>query len=419
MSVSSSKPAMSPGVVVLILTLMLGSQPITTDLYLPALPTITQGFGASIAQAQLTLTAMLLAFGLSQLVWGPVADRVGRRPVLLLGTLGYAVAAVGGCLAGTMEALIAWRIVLGVAMGAGVMCARAIVRDLYAPAEGARAMSKGLSGLGIIACLSAPLGGVLTEVFGWRVAMLSLAVFGALALAVVAWRFEETIPRRNPDALRPRHLWRTWREILGHPTFWAYTLLATASYSGLFSFLAGSSFVLIQVLGLSKTGYGLLMSSVSFCYVLGTFLCRRLLPRLGVRKTVAFAAVLTLSGGTLMGCLAWAGVQNTWAIVLPYYLFMVAHGVHQPCGQSSAVAPFPHAAGAASALSGFMSNVAAFGIGGWLGRHLRVDSGGSVLPLTNLIWFWTVVIAFVAWVLVRRYGEVRTAPQRVMEQARP
>ena len=105
--------------------------------------------------------------------------------------------------------------------------------------------------------------------------------------------------------------------------------------------------------------------------------------------------------------------------MLPYYLFMLAHGVHQPCGQSSAVAPFPHAAGAASALSGFMANVAAFGIGAWLGKHLKVEAGGNALPLTQLIWFWTVVIAFVAWVLVRRYGELRSPPQRVLEPLQP
>ena len=163
---------MSPALVVLVLTLLLGLQPIATDLYLPALPAITQGFGASMAQAQLTLTSLLLAFGVSQLAWGPLSDRYGRRPILIWGMALFVVAAIGGAFAGSMESLIVWRTLQGVAMGSAVMCARAVVRDLYAPTEGASMMSKGLTGLGIIACLSAPVGGLLSDMFGWRIALL-------------------------------------------------------------------------------------------------------------------------------------------------------------------------------------------------------------------------------------------------------
>jgi len=410
---------MSPGLVVLVLTLMLGLQPITTDLYLPALPALTQGFGAPMGQAQLTLTALLLAFGLSQLVWGPLSDRFGRRPVLLTGLAAFVLASLGSTLASSMEQLIVWRTVQGVAMGAGVMCARAIVRDLYKPADGARVMSKGLSGLGLIACLSAPLGGLLSDAFGWRMALMSLAVFGAVGLAVIFWRFAETVPATNPRPLPVATPRPTWGQILRHPTFWAYSLLAAASYGGLFTFLAASSFVFIQVLGLGKTAYGLFMASVSFCYIVGTFVCRRLLPRLGVRRTVGVAAVLTLTGGTLLGGLALAGVHSVWAIVLPFYIFMIAHGVHQPCGQSGAVGPFPQAAGAASALSGFMTTLVAFGMGAWLGGHLKVGEQATVLPLTNGIWFWAAVIALVAWTLVWRHGEPRSAPQRMVQESAP
>lgn len=150
---------MTAGTIVLLLSLLLGLQPITTDLYLPALPALTSSFGAPMAQAQLTLTALLLAFGVSQLVWGPLSDRFGRKPILLTGLGAYVLAGVGSTLAPSMMALIVWRAVQGAAMGAAVMCARAIVRDLYAPTQGARVMSKALSGLGVIALLSAPLGG--------------------------------------------------------------------------------------------------------------------------------------------------------------------------------------------------------------------------------------------------------------------
>ena len=403
---------MSPGLIVLVLSLLLGLQPITTDLYLPALPTITQVFGAAMPQAQLTLSALLLAFGLSQLVWGPLSDRFGRRPVLLAGCAMYVLATAASAAAASMEQLIALRVLQGVAMGAGVMAARAVVRDLFAPSEGARIMSKGLTGLGVIACLSAPVGGLLAEHFGWRVTLLALTVFGAIALTVVALRFEETLAQKNPRALEPGTLWRTWGQIVRHPTFWAYTLLATTSYAGLFTFLAAGSFVFIGVLGLSKPAYGLAMLTMSLSYIVGTFICRRLLPRFGVRRTVAIAGAATLTAGTAMGVMALMGIQSVAAIMVPFYLFMLGHGVHQPCGQSGAVGPFPQAAGAASALSGFLMMVMAFGMGGWLGKSLAANPS-SVLPLTSGIWFWSVAIAATAWTLVQWHGEVKAPPLRV------
>lgn len=403
---------MSPGLIVLVLSLLLGLQPITTDLYLPALPTITQVFGAAMPQAQLTLSALLLAFGLSQLVWGPLSDRFGRRPVLLAGCAMYVLATAASAAAASMEQLIALRVLQGVAMGAGVMAARAVVRDLFAPSEGARIMSKGLTGLGVIACLSAPVGGLLAEHFGWRVTLLALTVFGTIALTVVALRFEETLAQKNPRALEPGTLWRTWGQIVRHPTFWAYTLLATTSYAGLFTFLAAGSFVFIGVLGLSKPAYGLAMLTMSLSYIVGTFICRRLLPRFGVRRTVAIAGAATLTAGTAMGVMALMGIQSVAAIMVPFYLFMLGHGVHQPCGQSGAVGPFPQAAGAASALSGFLMMVMAFGMGGWLGKSLAANPS-SVLPLTSGIWFWSVAIAATAWTLVQWHGEVKAPPLRV------
>ena len=392
--------AMPPTTVVLFLALLLGLQPVTTDLYLPALPGLTQELGAAMSQAQLTLTALLLAFGVSQLIWGPLSDRFGRRPILLLGMAAYVVASIGSALSPTIEALVVWRTLQGAAMGAAVMCARAIVRDLYQPVQGASVMSKGLSGLGVIACTTAPLGGFLTAMFSWHAALLALAVFGAVTLALIAWKFEETVRQKNPKALQGRTLVLTWISILRNPTFLAFSALSAASYGGLFTFLAASSFVFIRVLGYSATQYGLVMLCMSLVYLSGTFLCRRLLVRYGVRRTVAIAGGLSVTGGTAMGVMALAGVQSGWAIAVPHAIFMLGHGIHQPCGQSGAVGPFPHAAGAASALNGFLMMVVAFAIGQWLGTHMD----GTVLPLTSGIWFWSTLIAASAWTLVQRHG---------------
>lgn len=389
---------MSSPFVVLALSLLLGIQPVTTDLYLPALPALTQDLGATVAQAQLTLSGLLLAFGLSQLVWGPISDRFGRRPVLLVGLTTYVMAAAGSALASSMEALLLWRIAQGAAMGASVMCARALVRDLYTPEAGARAISKGLSGLGVIACLSVPLGGVLAEIFGWRIALAALGMFGAVTLAFIVLRFEETLARPDPGALRPGALGRTWAMILRHPTFRAFALLAAATYGGLFTFLAASSFVFIKLMGLSRIHYGVLMFMTALAYLGGTFLCRRLLVRFGVQRTVTIGGAFSLAGGSLLGVGGLAGLQGEWAIMGPMLIYMIGHGIHQPCGQAGAVGPFPQAAGAASAMSGFLMMVAAFAMGQWLGANMD----GTVLPLTNGLWFWGAATAAVAWGLVGR-----------------
>lgn len=389
---------MTPSFVVLALSLLLGIQPVTTDLYLPALPAITAALSADMAQAQLTLSGLLLAFGCSQLIWGPVSDRVGRKPVLLAGLAGYVVASIAGTLASSIEALVIARVVQGAAMGASVVCARALVRDLYAPEVGARVISKGLSGLGVIACLSLPIGGVIAHFMGWRPALAALAVFGAVALAVMVWRFQETLAQPDRDALKPARLWRTWCDVLFNPTFRAFALLGMMSYGGLFTFLAASSFVFISIMGLSQLMYGALMFSMALAYLIGTFLCRRLLLRFGLHRTVAIGGLMTLAGATLVGGLALAGFEGVAPIMLPFYIFMLSHGIHQPCGQAGAVGPFPRTAGAASAMSGFLMMLSAFAMGSWLGANMD----GTHLPLTNGIWFWGTLTALVALGMVWR-----------------
>ena len=395
---------MPPKLIVLILALLLGLQPVTTDLYLPALPAITQGFGAGMGQAQLTLTALLLAFGLSQLVWGPLSDRFGRRPILLWGMGAYTLASVACALAPDMAWLIAGRTVQGIAMGAGVMAARAVVRDLFQPLQGATVMSQGLTGLGIIACACAPLGGMLTDSLGWRYALLALAVFGAATLALLAWRFEETLAQPDPHALSAGPLFRANLDILRNPVFLTWCALSASSYLGLFTFLASSSFVFVTFMGYSKTAYGFLMLSMSLSYIVGTFWCRWMLRRSSVHRTVGIAAILTITGGVGMAVLAYAGQgqdwYGAWAVMVPMYIFMLGHGVHQPCGQSGAVAPFPHRAGTASALNGFLMMLGAFFMGGWLGTHMD----RPVFALAHGLLLCAVFITFVAWTGVQRHG---------------
>lgn len=393
--------AVPPATAVLLLTLLLGIQPVTTDLYLPALPTLASELGASMSATQLTLSGLILSFGVCQLVAGPLADRFGRRPVLQVGLLIYTVASVLAALAPGIQTLVGARLLQGAGMAAVVTCGRAIVRDLYAPAEGARVMSRALGGLGGIAMLCPLLGGVLVQWFNWHVALSVLAAFGVGTLAFVSRHYAETAPRLNPAATQLAPLLANWRAVAGHRTFQAWALLLVCTYSGLFTILAASSFAYIQVLGLSRVGYGLVMAANSLAYVGGTFLCRRLMLRFGVRGAVKRGAALSLLGALGMWAVAAAGTTHWWALLLPQMVFAVGHGVHQPCGQSGAVGPFPDKAGAAASLSGFAMMLGAFVAGTVLGHTLD----GTLMPMTLGVAGCACGLALVAWTLVQRHGD--------------
>ena len=394
---------MTPLLVVSVLAMLLGIQPITTDLYLPALPGLAAELNSPMTRTQLTLSALLFAFGISQLFLGPIADRFGRRPVLLGGLVLYVVASLGAALAPGIDALVLWRAVQGVGMGAAVVCARAMVRDLYVPTDGARVMSKALSGLGLIALASPLVGGAIASWLGWRTALLATGIFGAATLALVVLRLPETARQLDPHALRIAPMFANWWRIARHPSFVAWSLLVTCTYAGLLAFLASSSFVFIEVLGTSRMAAGLFIAGCSCCYIAGTFQCRRWLMRHGLAGAVKRGAVFTLVGGVTMAALSLAGVFSPWAIAVPQFIYSFGHGVHQPCGQAAVVGPFPRSAGAASALAGFILAAGAVLVGAWLG----VAMDGTVFPLTLTVGAMSVATAAVAWTLVQRHGEAR------------
>ena len=392
---------MSPLLIVTLLALLLGVQPIATDLYLPALPGLAADLNAGVGRAQATLSALIFAFGLSQLLLGPAADRFGRRPVLLGGLLLLVGASAGAAWAADIGELVAWRALQGIGVGAAVVCARAMVRDLYVPTDGARVMSKALSGLGLIALGSPLLGGLIATLLGWRATLAVTGVFGLGCLLLVALAMPETARTLNPAALRLAPMFAVWWRILRHPTFLSWSLLVSCTYGGLFAFLAGSAFVFIDVLGVSRMACGLYIAGMSISYIIGTFWCRRWLLRHGLAGAVRRGAAFTLAGGASMAVLAWAGVVSPWAIALPQFAFAFGHGIHQPCGQAAVVGPFPQQAGAASALAGFMLAATAVAVGAWLG----VAMDGTVRPLTDTVGAMAAATALVAWTLVQRHGE--------------
>ena len=398
---TARSPIVPPHTAALALTLLLGLQPVVTDLYLPALPLLARELGAPMNATQLTMSALILAFGLSQLAWGPLADRFGRRPVLLCSLTLLLAASIGAALAPQIGWLILWRAAQGAAMGAAVVCSRAMVRDLYEPHQGARVMSLGLSGLGVLAIGAPLLGGALASLLGWRSTMATVAGFSLIVLLFVWRALPETLALRNPRALHGPTLAANAAKVLAHPGFRAWALLITATYCGLFTTLSASSFAYIEVLGLTPAQYGMAMGAGSLSYLVGTFFCRRWLLQAGLAGAVRRGALFSLAGGLLISLCAFKPALASVPLVLgAQCLHAFGHGIHQPCGQTGAVAPFPQMAGVASALAGCALAVAAFGVGLWLGRTMD----GSLVPMAMGNAFWGVATAVVALTLVQRHG---------------
>ena len=398
MNTRTSKQPMS---LVVTLALCLGIQAITTDLYLPSLPLITRDLGSEVSYTQLTLSMLLVFFGIGQLVAGPLSDKWGRRPILIFGLFLYSLMSIAAGLASNMTMLIVARSLQGFFMAFAVVCARALPRDLYQPDQAAAVISKGLTGLGIIACLSPVVGGLLASWLGWRASLFALSVFGMIGLLWIVMFQKETIREYRPDSFHLPSMWKNWSEISKNIEFRNFTLLASASYGGLFIFLASSSFVFTKVYGLDSLTYSywLIVSSIS--YIAGTVLCRRLLKLGSIASTVKVGGYLALISGIFIVGFSLAGFKSI-AYFMPFHvIFMVAHGINLPCATAGAVGPFPEKAGSAAALSGFIMMVVAFCTGLILGKFLTI-SQNSVYPLTLGMGFWIAVVSFVTLFLIQR-----------------
>jgi DHA1 family bicyclomycin/chloramphenicol resistance-like MFS transporter len=377
-------------------------QPASTDLYLSTLPGIAEYFNASVALVQSTLWIFIAAFGFWQLVAGPLSDRFGRYPVVVAGVVTFWAASLLAMLAPSLPVLIVARVLQAVGACSCLVGARGFVRDLYPPTEGAR-MIAGAATLMSLAPLIGPLvGAALYEQFGWRSSFAALATFSFVLACFAIAKLKETNTRRNPDALRIAPMLGTYAAVSKSAAFRAYTLSAAATYGGLFAFLSGSSFVFIDVLGQTPIGFALWFSAMVVGYLIGTLICRWLLAAHGIQRTVYAGATIQTAAGLTMAALALTGMHVPAAIGVPMFFFGLSHGVIQPPVQSGPVAPFAHAAGAASALLGFTMMVVATAVGIWIGASYN----GSVYPLTLTICACGLVSAAIAFTLVRRNGDI-------------
>lgn len=377
-------------------------QPLSTDLYLSTLPGIATYFNASVASAQSTLWIFIAAFGTWQLVAGPLSDRFGRYPIVVAGAFTYCAASVLAMVAPSLEVLVIGRVLQAVGACTCLVGARAFVRDLYSPTEGARMLANAATLMSLAPLIGPLVGAALYVHYGWRSSFALLAAFSLLLACTAAFRLKETNARKNPHALSWAPMLRTYASVARSPAFRAYTLSAAATYACLFAFLSGSSFVLINILGQTPTVFALTFATMVTGYLIGTVICRRLLVMHGIQRTVCIGATLQAATGVTMAALALGGVHVPLALGGPIFFLGLSHGLIQPPVQSGAVAPFPHAAGAAAALLGFIMMLVATVVGIWIGASYN----GTVYPLTLTICACALASATIAFTLVRRDGDI-------------
>ena len=375
--------------------------PISTDLYLPALPAIRGEFGISSAQSQLTLSAFIVGFGLAQLIHGPLSDRFGRRPVLIAGIVLYAAASVECMLAPSIEALIAARFIQGIGACAGQVMARAIVRDLYDPVRGARVLAQMMFFFCLAPLLGPLIGGNLTVWFGWRATFAFLLAFSLVVLSCACLMLAETNRQPDPAATNVRRLWGNAWTILRNRTFLGYSACVTFSYCGVFSFLSASSFVLIDVLGVVPERFGLWFMIAVSGNMIGAMACSRLTQRFPLAKLLAASASVTCLGGLFLFALAGAGLAHPWAVILPMSIFLMGHGITTPVCLAAAIGPFPTMAGTASAVLGLMQVAVAAVVGQIV---LRLHDG-TMLPLAIAVAIFGCLVLLTEFLLVRGWVE--------------
>jgi DHA1 family bicyclomycin/chloramphenicol resistance-like MFS transporter len=355
--------------------------PLTTDMYLPSLPDIARLLGASTAQAQLTISSYLIGFAVGQIFYGPLADRHGRKPVLMGAMALYCAASLACALSTSIEMLIAARALQALGGSGGIVLARAIVRDLYSGARAGRELSMIGAVMALAPVLAPLLGGVLQTGFGWRSVFFTLVGGGLLGAAIVWPLMPETLALRAAEPVSPATMFRSFRVVARNGAYLAYLGLASTSFAGLFAWISGASFVLQYLYGLTPFQFGVAFAIGSVGYMVGTTLAARLVMRHGVDATLGVGAAAMAAGGLSMAMAVALGLTSAASLVLPMALYLAGLGMVLPQSIAGAMTPFPERAGAASALLGFVQQSLAALCGAAVGALL----GTSAWPLAGAV----------------------------------
>ncbi|GEK97460.1 Bcr/CflA family drug resistance efflux transporter [Gluconobacter kanchanaburiensis NBRC 103587] len=337
--------------VLAILSVLMGFASISTDLYLPAMPTMVRDLRTTVGTIDLTVSGYLIGFSIGQLFWGPVSDRYGRRLPVASGLVLFVIGSGGCALAGSGESLIIWRMIQAAGACASVVLARAMVRDLYEGPQAARMLSVLMTVMAIAPLLGPVVGAQILALAGWRAIFGVLGMIGLLTLAAL-FTLPETLPesQRNSEPLGRAIL--RYGDLLRHRRLLGYMGAGGFFYAGMFAYIAGTPFAYITYYHVPSGLYGILFGAGILGIMATNLLNGRVVAFFGSDRTLLWGTVVTALSGLLAGGLAWTGCGGLWGVVLSLLVFAAMAGFIVANAIVGAMSDFPRQAGAVSALVG-------------------------------------------------------------------
>jgi len=390
---TTAENARRPGLFILIAMSAIG--PIALNIFIPSMPGLQAAFNTDYATVQLTLTCYLAALAVAQLVLGPISDRFGRRPVFLAGMVIYIAASIACVFANTIEQLIIGRILQAFGGCAGIVLARAIIRDLYERDRAASLIGYVTMAMVVAPMLAPAIGGVLDAWGGWRSGFYLVTVLGALLL-MLAWnQLHETNHTRTVSA-RFMRLARNCGALLRAPAFMGYALNSAFGSCIFFAFLAAAPFLMTDVMGRTPAEYGVYFIIVSIGYMFGNFLSGRFAQRAGVIRMIATGSIVALAGLGLLVAFTYLDLQEPYAIFGPMAVIATSNGLTIPSATAGAISVRPDIAGASAGLSGFFQ----IGLGALATLVVGAFHDGTRFPMvTVMVASGLISIAFLGLIL--------------------
>lgn len=381
--------------------------PLSIDMYLPALPSLTRDLGGSASLVQLTLTACLLGLSAGQLVAGPLSDSLGRRRPLLVGLACYAVASLLCSFAPSVPALVILRLVQGTAGAAGLVIARAVVRDVYEGNDIARFFALTMLVNGLAPILAPLVGGQVLRFTSWRGVFVILALIGAILLVASALGLAESLPPERRRSGGVRNTLATFRALSRDRVFVGYALSSGLAFAAMFTYISGSPFVLENIFGVSPQAFGLFFGTNALGIVLLGQVGGRLVGRVGSRRLLVIGLGIALTGGLLLLVTVIFGLGL--AGILPG-LFLVASsiGLVGPNATALALEDHAHQAGSASALLGLLSYV----VGAAAAPLAGIGGTSTAAPMAVIIALLEGA-AVATFVLLARPGRAQSSAERL------
>jgi DHA1 family bicyclomycin/chloramphenicol resistance-like MFS transporter len=361
-----------------ILTMMM---PLGTDIFLASMPAFARDYGMSIGAAELTLAAFFAGNAAGQIVWGPLSDRFGRKPIIVVAVAAYFLSAAAIALSDNFTLAMILRVVQGAAASSGRILANAVSRDLYDREKLAQLISFVMAAGALSAIFTGPLGGFIADHFDWQAAFVVPAVYAALTLLLFLVWYDETIVERNPLAIRPLPMLSTMAGIARNRVFAAYVLTSGCAMMGLSAFLNSGPGLLIGLYGLTPGTFGYLYALLPVGFIAGSILSARYGGRLSSDAFLIIGTSSMAAAGLAMLAFAIFGLPDPRAMVVPMLPYMFGFACIIPQCSSGALTPFGRTAGTASSLQGFTQSM----MGATVSVTLALTANGTLYPMAIAI----------------------------------